>query len=76
MVIHQDSLGNEDDLEKLYGENTDDPKQNTLLSNALRSLRNNNSNPEMILLNSKIINKCFPGTYAPTGKEMAQKLKF
>lgn len=77
MVIHFDSAKEDVDFEKLYGPNEAIlDNKNCLLNNALRNLRNFPEEPELVILNSQIVNKCFPSDYAKTAKKIAKLMKF
>lgn len=47
-----------------------------MLSNAMNSLRLNNDNQDLVLLNSKIVNKCFPSEYSDEAKNICKKMEF
>lgn len=61
----------------LYGPNSENPEEkDSLLNNVLKSLKINKLNPELVLLNSMIVNKCFPSPYSQTAKTVAKKIEF
>ena len=47
-----------------------------LLINALKSLQKNSKHPDLVLSNAKIINSCFPSSFAPLVKSAAKQLNF
>lgn len=75
MIQHQNSAKDPKNFEKLYGPNVCDfSNKDSLANNAFRTLRNNKNNPELVLLGSKIINKCFPSPYSKNVKATSKTI--
>lgn len=73
---HLKSLKDNNDLERVFGNKTDDATKKGLLKNCLNCLKRNKKDEQMVNLNSKIINKLFPSDYANPTRGLAKNLNF
>lgn len=74
----REAENNSEGQKKLFGDPKRikiEPSSPNILINAMKSLQKNKANPHAVLMNSKILNACFPSSHANGLKQLASDLK-